>query len=977
MSGLLDVAHKKKRTVGRRATPAPTQAMRLHADKVSVVAFFKDGRRVVTGSWDHTLRICDIQKGVVVGGPFVGHSNKVFSVAVSPDDRRIASGGKDNTIIIWDVESKQMLYNPLKKHTKWVSSVCFSPDGKRLASGSYDSTVIIWDVETGTVLSTLQGHLGGVSSVAFSPDSGLKLACGSLRVIRIWCTDNAELVFKINAHENWVLSVLWSPDGQQLVSASYDKTVKFWDSSNGYQIGQPCTSHTSDINSLAISSDGSFIATASDDRTVRQWSTKSHQQIGQPLKHIMDVTCVAISPSAELVVIGDFHGEVQLWSIKNTLLAAVQLYSSSDSYFAHRSKVKLGQNLYSEALSDAEKVIELNLSSYLGYELKHAALLGAQRYDDAIQAFEIMLSKLDDAPAGSRIRQLRHQYVSPSEVEDGFRRAIHTHLENAPHRLINTMSGRLCDRQAQVNTFMKSTEYKEVLSSSMLHRPLQTELIKDTVVKYFSWVMLSHRWETKEPRLHEIRDKNVYTLRPVGTIVKLQNFCKVAHGAGYRWAWSDTCCIDQNNNVELQESVTSMFVWYRHSALTIIYLSDVPPMSKSGALANSVWNTRGWTLQEFLAPTIVLFYQADWTLYLNDRSPNHKESVSIMQELERSTGINALTLVAFRPGMRDAREKLQWASCRVTTLQEDIAYSLFGIFDVNLPVIYGEKRQKALGRLLQEIIAHSGDITALDWVGQPSSFNSCLPANIASYRAPPCALPFLSEDEIQSSVSLLRNTVAMESASKLYTILDNLSAPRFANSRLQLPCITFPVTKVKRRVGTPCTYHIKADGLQDLEITTADTLVQFWPGKPTSQTFLLVRPLNRHDLGLPDFADEAHSADHRLEPGSPSDDPLGLSPSDNEPAGSQSLTPESNLLIRLGQRLGALWLGQQEPAVSRSHTRELRLVVRLGQPFSALLLAQQRGGEYKRITSGCNIIARVRDMTYVDDMMNVRRLEIL
>ncbi|KAG2035276.1 WD40 repeat-like protein, partial [Suillus americanus] len=193
------------------------------------VAFFKDGRRVVTGSWDCTLRICNIQKGAVVGGPFVGHSNKVFSVAVSPDDRRIASGGK----------------------------------GRREQED-----------ETGAALSTLQGHLGEVSSVAFNPD-GLKLASGSLRTIRIWRTDNAELVFKINAHENPVLSVVWSPDGQQLVSASYDKKVKFWDSSNGFQIGQPCTSHTSDINSLAISFDGSFIATASDDRTAKHWSTKS------------------------------------------------------------------------------------------------------------------------------------------------------------------------------------------------------------------------------------------------------------------------------------------------------------------------------------------------------------------------------------------------------------------------------------------------------------------------------------------------------------------------------------------------------------------------------------------------------------------------------------------------------------------------------------------------------------------------------
>ncbi|KIK42095.1 hypothetical protein CY34DRAFT_84155, partial [Suillus luteus UH-Slu-Lm8-n1] len=158
-----------------------------------------------------------------------------------------------------------------------------------------------------------------------------------------------------------------------------------------------------------------------------------------------------------------------------------------------------------------------------------------------------------------------------------------------------------------------------------------------------------------------------------------------------------------------------MFVWYRHSVLTIVYLSDVAPSSKSGALAKSTWNTRGWTVPEFLAPKVVLFYQNDWTLYLDDHSPNHKESPKIMQELEGATGIDARTLVGFRPEMRCAREKLQWVSRRVTTLQEDIAYSLFGIFGVQLPVMYGEKKQNALGRLLQEIIAQSGDITSLDW----------------------------------------------------------------------------------------------------------------------------------------------------------------------------------------------------------------------------------------------------------------------
>ncbi|KAG2335464.1 hypothetical protein BDR05DRAFT_898465, partial [Suillus weaverae] len=119
--------------------------------------------------------------------------------------------------------------------------------------------------------------------------------------------------------------------------------------------------------------------------------------------------------------------------------------------------------------------------------------------------------------------------------------------------------------------------------------------VEEVVKSYFQYVMLSHRWEGKEPLLQDIQGKVVYKLDPVGGIKKLQSFCRTARGAGYRWAWSDTCCIDKSNNVELQESVNSMFVWYHNSALTIIYLSDVPPSSKCGALAKSAWNTRGWT----------------------------------------------------------------------------------------------------------------------------------------------------------------------------------------------------------------------------------------------------------------------------------------------------------------------------------------------------------------------------------------------
>jgi hypothetical protein len=447
----------------------------------------------------------------------------------------------------------------------------------------------------------------------------------------------------------------------------------------------------------------------------------------------------------------------------------------------------LEQMLWEDALLDAQKVIELEPLSHVGYQLKHMALHGAQRYIEAIEALKVMHAKL----ASAHNSELRNKSISPSEVGSVIRKAIILRLDSAPLRLLDTTTGLLCDREAQISAFKTSTEYNGLLSSIMAYPDLPLDRIKDTVAMYFRYVMLSHRWGENEPLLHDIQDKVVYKLKGAGGLTKLQSFCKLVRHLGYHWAWVDTCCIDQSNNVELQKSLNSTFVWYRFSALTVVYLSDVPSSSKSGALAKSAWNTRGWTVPEFLAPKVIRFYQQDWTLYLDDHSPNHKESMEIMLELEDATGIDAHALVAFQPGMRDAREKLQWASSRVTTVPEDIAYSLFGIFGIQLPILYGENAQNALGRLLQEIIARSGDITALDWIGQPSEFNSCLPADITSYAAPPCALPYLSEDEIQTAVSSLRHTVAMDEASKFYNQLANMSYPRFTNCRLRLPCIIF------------------------------------------------------------------------------------------------------------------------------------------------------------------------------------------
>ncbi|KAG2345954.1 hypothetical protein BDR05DRAFT_97821 [Suillus weaverae] len=634
----------------------------------------------------------------------------------------------------------------------------------------------------------------------------------------------------------------------------------------------------------------------------------------------------------------DYDRAIDLYS------AAINSNSASDAVFGNRSKAKLGKMLWTEALLDAQKVIELNSLSYLGYNLKHAALHGARRYDEAIQTFQTMLSRLDKSP-DIQIRKLRQQYRKPSEVERDIQQVIDAQLGHAPLRVLNTTTGLLYNRAAQKRAFKMSIEYKELVSSTIMHPNLHMKRIKEVAMTYLRYAMLSHRWEETEPELQDIQGKGVYDseLDMVSGMPKLRSFCKAARDAGCNWAWSDTCCINKRDSVEFEESVISMFHWYHHSAITIVYLSDVS--SKSGTLATSDWTTRGWTLQEFIAPKVILFYQNNWTLYLGDHTPNHKKSFAIMQEFKVATGIDLPASPAFRPSMSGAREKLRWASTRITTRQEDIAYSLFGIFGVHLPVHYGVKQDTALGRLLQEIVARSGDITCLDWVGRPSDFNSCLPASITSYEAPPCKLPLLSDDQIQSSVSSLRKTVAVNFASNFYTKLRDMpSTLRFATQRLHLPCLAFNVREVRRvRRQAPeglFTYRVKADGLHDLDITTEETLVQFWPVRPIEQKFVLVRPWERSLLELPDFGHDTKSEeDYVISPSSPSDDR-----SSDYPVKQEVVDLES---------------------------RALRLLVRLGQPFSAFLLAQQRSGEYKRIASDNDIIGQIKNVVSVGDIRTI------
>ena len=351
--------------------------------------------------------------------------------------------------------------------------------------------------------------------------------------------------------------------------------------------------------------------------------------------------------------------------------------------------------------------------------------------------------------------------------------------------------------------------------------------IEQEVKEYYRYATFSHKWEVNEPLFDKVINVVVYELEEFPTHDKLQMFCKIVRDAGFNWAWSDTCCINKSDHFVLQEALVAMFKWYEGSALTIIFLRGVHSLSRRGDLMRSIWNTRAWTLQEYHASKVVRFYTEDWTPYLNLDIPNHKESLEIISEMEEATGVSARSLMGLRPGLDDIREKLCLASRRRTTLVEDAAYSLLGIFSVSLPVVYGEG-DRSLGRLLAQLLTSSGDTSILAWNGRSGSFNTCLPGHIAVFSQLQTAHipPVIERAEMDMVTARLRaSPLDFTLAMQLYDQLNELPVPLFAGRRMKLPCITFKLGPLSAsRRGSEYVYRAQTAALGIVVVRTTENL---------------------------------------------------------------------------------------------------------------------------------------------------------
>ena len=197
---------------------------------------------------------------------------------------------------------------------------------------------------------------------------------------------------------------------------------------------------------------------------------------------------------------------------------------------------------------------------------------------------------------------------------------------------------------------------------------------------------------------------------------KISKFCALAEKHGFMYGWVDSCCIDKRNSAELSEAINSMYRYYYDAAECLVYLENIPPKAEGivdqvgqfNAIRSSRWFTRGWTLQELIASKTRHFFAGDWSPI--EISASFYGVVAEVTNIDARVLQNRDMLSSFC-----VAERMCWASKRETTRSEDIAYSLMGLFNVNMPIIYGEGAKKAFRRLQNEIMQTSFDQSLFAW----------------------------------------------------------------------------------------------------------------------------------------------------------------------------------------------------------------------------------------------------------------------
>lgn len=309
-----------------------------HSSEVSSCAYSPDGRRILSASWDNTLRVWNAETGTELT-TLIGHSGGVRDCAYAPDGQSVLSASSDNTLKLWDLDSGVEL-KTFVGHKESVECCAFSPDGRRIISGSEDNTLKVWDAETGELCLTLRGHgyierqyifrswgrqrIAGpsVAACAYSPD-GKRILTGAYdNTLKLWDAQTGAELITLKGHNDKVRACAYSPDGRFILSASDDCTLRLWDADEGIEIG--ATVLNEHARACSFSPNGRRILSTSSAKILSIWDAQTGAPGATFAGHSKGVGGCAFSPDGRRIVSACDDGNLKVWDVEAALTSEAE-----------------------------------------------------------------------------------------------------------------------------------------------------------------------------------------------------------------------------------------------------------------------------------------------------------------------------------------------------------------------------------------------------------------------------------------------------------------------------------------------------------------------------------------------------------------------------------------------------------------------------------------------------------------------------
>ncbi len=286
-----------------------------HSSGVTAATVTPDGRYIISGSADQTLKVWELASGREVR-TLAGHGSGICAVTVTPDPdgRYVISGSYDQTLKMWELASGRELHT-MKGHARWVRAITITSDGRYAISGSGDWSLKVWDLANGQEVCTFEGHSAEVTSVVVTPDGLHVISASRDQTLKMWELKSGQAVHTLRWHHHWVTAATITPDGYYIIFGFTDNTLRMWELANWREL-RVLEGHRGSVTAVTVTPNGRYIISGASDDTLKVWKLESGQAVQTLEGHSDSITAVVVTPDGHRVISGSDDHTLNVWELE-------------------------------------------------------------------------------------------------------------------------------------------------------------------------------------------------------------------------------------------------------------------------------------------------------------------------------------------------------------------------------------------------------------------------------------------------------------------------------------------------------------------------------------------------------------------------------------------------------------------------------------------------------------------------------------